>query len=130
MDIYYGNGKSEFGPGVQIDLSGEEVARAISAYLLANGVYVNGPRSIRVNGEFTESGSIYVDPSGWVERGNKHWAGRGKNSRANVQTMATPPAGAAVDRGVEVELRGVIENKRAGGGCHPWLVRLKASWEE
>ena len=36
--------------------------------------------------------------------------------------MATPPAGATVDRRVEVELQGVIENKRAGGGCHPWLV--------
>ena len=31
--------------------------------------------------------------------------------RANVQTMATPPAGATVDRGVEVELLGYIETK-------------------
>lgn len=40
----------------------------------------------------------------------------------NVQTMATPPAGAAVDRRVEIELKENIENKGAGGGCHPWLV--------
>ena len=37
--------------------------------------------------------------------------------------MATPLAGANVDRGVEVELRGHIEHEGASGGYHPWLVR-------
>ncbi len=30
--------------------------------------------------------------------------------------MATPPAGAAVDRGTEIELRGYIENKKGWWG--------------
>jgi hypothetical protein len=51
------------------------------------------------------------------------WAEGGKSFPENVQTMATPLAGAEVDRGVKVELRGDIENKRASGGCHPWRVR-------
>ena len=35
--------------------------------------------------------------------------------------MATPLAGAEVERGVGVELQGNIENKWASGGWHPWL---------
>jgi len=38
--------------------------------------------------------------------------------------MATPLAGASVDRGVEVELRMVIESRGASGDCHPRLVEL------
>jgi len=33
--------------------------------------------------------------------------------------MATPLAGTDVERGVEVELRKIIENEWASGGCHP-----------
>lgn len=52
--------------GVFIHLSGDEVAVAISAYLVAHAIHVSGPRTIRVNGELCDSGSIYVDPSGFV----------------------------------------------------------------
>jgi len=38
--------------------------------------------------------------------------------------MATPLAGASVDRGVDVEVRWSMENRRASGGFHPRLVRL------
>lgn len=42
------------------------------------GVYINGPRTIRVNGELCNHGKVYVDPSGFVidKKGNK-WDGRG-----------------------------------------------------
>ena len=66
MKIDYGNGKTEFGPGVEIKLSGDEVAIAIDAFLVANGVNIAGARTIYVNGELCDSGRIYVDPSGWV----------------------------------------------------------------
>ena len=77
MKIYYGEGKTEYGPGVQIDLTGSEVATAISAYLTAYNVYVDGPRTIRVNGELIDEGTIYVDPSGFVITNGKKYSGRG-----------------------------------------------------
>ena len=78
MKIDYGKGKTEYGPGVEIKLSGNEVARAISAYLVARGVHVNGPRTITVNGELCDYGRVYVDPSGFVinKKGEK-LSGRG-----------------------------------------------------
>lgn len=66
MKIDYGDGKTEFGPGVSIALSGDEVATAIDAWLVAHGVHVSGPRTIRVNGELCGAGRVYVDPSGFV----------------------------------------------------------------
>lgn len=66
MKVKYGNGKTEYGPGVDIELTGEEVAIAIDGYLVAHKVYIRGPRTIRVNGKLCDNGSIYVDPSGHV----------------------------------------------------------------
>jgi hypothetical protein len=62
--IDYGNGY--YGPGVDIQLTGDEVATAVDAYLVAHRVYVSGPRTITVNGQLCELGSVYVDPSGFV----------------------------------------------------------------
>lgn len=77
MIIKHGIGKSEFGPGVSIELTGDEVATAIDSYLVAHNVYVDGPRTIRVNGKLCNKGSVYVDPSGFViNKGNKI-SGRG-----------------------------------------------------
>jgi len=36
MEVYFGNGKTKYGTGVQIDLTGDEVARAIHTYLIAH----------------------------------------------------------------------------------------------
>lgn len=80
MKIEYGKGKTEFGPGIAIELTGDEVAIAIDAYLLSHGVHVLGPRTITVNGELCEDGLVYVDPSGSVVNGDKRWKGRGKRS--------------------------------------------------
>lgn len=66
MKIKKGKGQTEFGKGIDIKLSGTEVARAISAFLVTKGVYVDGPATITVNGELCKEGSIYVDPSGNV----------------------------------------------------------------
>ena len=78
MEVYFGNGKTEYGTGVQIDLTGEEVARAIYAYLAAHNVHIQGAATIIVNGELCEEGEIYVDPSGFVVANGKKWSGRGK----------------------------------------------------
>ena len=77
MEIKYGEGTTKYGPGVSIDLSGEAVATAISAYLVAHDVHVVGPRTITVNGELCESGHIYVDPSGRVIAEGVEISGRG-----------------------------------------------------
>lgn len=66
MKIQYGNGSTKYGTGVEIELTGDEVAIAISAWLVAHGVHVSGPRTITVNDDLCIRGNIYVDPSGFV----------------------------------------------------------------
>jgi len=66
MNITKGNGTTQYGPGVSIELTGDEVAIAIDAWLVAQSVIVNGPRTITVNGDLINNGNIYVDPSGNV----------------------------------------------------------------
>ena len=77
MIINYGKDITKYGPGVKIELSGNEVAIAIDAYLTAHGVHVSGPRTINVNRELIECGSVYVDPSGFVISNGKKYSGRG-----------------------------------------------------
>ncbi len=77
MKIKTGDGKTEYGPGVSIDLTGTEVARAIHAWLVAQGVFVSGPATITVNDELCDAGNIYVDPSGYVIYDGKKFNGRG-----------------------------------------------------
>lgn len=77
MEVRYGPGKSEFGPGVVIELTGDEVASAISDWLVAHGVHVSGPRTVTTNGALCENGQIYVDPSGFVIADGKRLSGGG-----------------------------------------------------
>jgi hypothetical protein len=77
MKVKRGEGKTEFGPGVAIELTGSEVAIAIDAYLVSHRIYVSGPRTITVNGALCESGRVYVDPSGFVIHADKRFFGRG-----------------------------------------------------
>lgn len=77
MKIGYGDGTTKYGPGVSIDMTGDEVALAISAYLVAHGVHISGPRTITVNGELCEAGRVYVDPDGFVVSDGKKLSGRG-----------------------------------------------------
>ena len=80
MNIRHGDGTTEYGPGVSIDLDGDEVATAIDAWLVAHRVHVNGPRTITVNGELIEVGRVYVDPSGFVIDAGVKISGRGITS--------------------------------------------------
>lgn len=66
MKIKHGKGTTEYGPGVEIRLNGDEVATAIMAYLVAHNIHISGPRTIKVNGELCKNSRIYVDPSGFV----------------------------------------------------------------
>ena len=38
MEVKFGEGTTEFGPGVNIEMTGDEVATAINAWLAAHGV--------------------------------------------------------------------------------------------
>ena len=77
MEVKHGKGKTQYGPGVSIELTGDEVATAIDAWLVAHGVHVSGPRTITVNGELCNDGEVYVDPSGFVIAGGEKVSGRG-----------------------------------------------------
>ena len=79
MEVKFGKGKTEYGPGVEINLTGNEVATAIDAYLVAHGIIVDGPRTIRIRGELCGNCKVYVDPSGNVIEKGKGWSGRGKH---------------------------------------------------
>ena len=80
MKIKYGKGTTEYGKGVDIKLTGEEVAIAILAYLTAHKIYISGARTIRVNGELCKNGEIYIDPSGFViDDEGKKWDGSKKD---------------------------------------------------
>lgn len=76
MEIKHGNGTTEYGPGVLIELTGDEVAVAIYAYLVAHGVHIDGPRTVTVNGDLCETGRVYVDPSGSVVSKGGRLSGR------------------------------------------------------
>ena len=77
MEVKYGAGKTEYGPGVSIELSGSEVATAIDAWLVAHNIYVSGSRTITVNGAICRSGNVYVDPSGFVIKDGNRISGVG-----------------------------------------------------
>lgn len=79
MKIKFGKGKTEYGPGVEIKLSGNEVAKAIYTYLTAHDVHITGAATITMDGELLKKTKIYVDPSGNVVANGKGYSGRGKN---------------------------------------------------
>ena len=81
MKVRHGDGKTEYGPGVTIELTGDEVAMAIATYLVAHGIHVRGPRTVTVNNELCEEGEVYVDPSGFVMAGGKRLNGDGTTDR-------------------------------------------------
>ena len=81
MIVKHGKGNSEYGPGVDIILTGDEVATAISAYLVARNVVVSGPRTITVNGELCDDGRVYVDPSGFVIKNGEKFNGSVRSPR-------------------------------------------------
>jgi len=77
MKVKEGKGKTKYGPGVDVILTGDEVATAIDSYLVAHNIYVDGPRTITVNGQLITNGKVYVDPSGSVIHEGERILGRG-----------------------------------------------------
>ncbi|QIL81840.1 hypothetical protein G7047_19390 [Diaphorobacter sp. HDW4A] len=71
---------TQYGPGVSIELSGDEVATAIDAWLVAHGVHVSGSRTVTVNGALCEAGRVFVDPAGFVVADGNKLSGRGVNA--------------------------------------------------
>lgn len=66
MKIRHGDGQTDHGPGVLIELSAEEVVLAIHAWLIDNRIGIEGPRTVKVNGGVVQHASVYVEPSGKV----------------------------------------------------------------
>lgn len=83
MQVRYGDGKTEYGPGVAIELTGNEVATAIDAYLVSHGVHVAGARTITVNGGLCQAGRVYVDPGAFAIANGRKWTGRGAAADAH-----------------------------------------------
>ena len=77
MEVKFGSGPTEYGPGVEINLTGEDVALAIDTYLVAHNIHVRGARTIIVNGELCRRGQVYVDPGGFVMHEGKRFNGSG-----------------------------------------------------
>jgi len=75
MKVKLGKGKTKYGAGVDIRLSGNEVAHAIYTYLVAHDINIHGPATITVNGELCRVGRGYVDPSGFVISDGKKYNG-------------------------------------------------------
>ncbi len=66
MVISNGNGNTEYGMGISISLSSEQVCQALIKYIDELGVKIDGPRTITVNGKLVIGANIYVDPSGTI----------------------------------------------------------------
>lgn len=80
--VTHGKGTSQYGPGVQINLTGNELAHAIDIYLVSQNIIVRGPRTIRYQEELLEDDcQVYVDPSGFVMYGGKRFEGKGGVTR-------------------------------------------------
>ena len=77
MNVRHGDGTTEYGPGVTIELTGGEVALAIDAWLVAHNVHIRGARTITVNGDLCEAGKIYIDPGAFAVVDGVKWSGRG-----------------------------------------------------
>lgn len=92
MKVDFGEGTSEWGPGVAIELTGDEVAIAIDAWLVAQGVHVSGPRTVTVNGGLCKKGRVYVDPSGFVNAEGRRFSGRGPGAPSKSSSAAPAPA--------------------------------------
>lgn len=66
MKIRHGDGQTEHGPGVLIELTSEEVVLAIHGWLVDKRIGIEGPRTVKVNGGVVRHASVYVEPCGKV----------------------------------------------------------------
>lgn len=96
MIVKHGEGRTQYGPGVAIELTGDEVATAIDAWLVAHGVHVSGPRTVTVNGGLCRFGQVYVDPSGFAIAGGEKVDGRGPAPRIEERSAIVDEIGDVV----------------------------------
>lgn len=68
---------SKVGDGVEVNLTGDELAMAVDLFLYSRQVLVVGPRTVKVNGQKCESAQVYVDPSGYVMDNGTRYRGNG-----------------------------------------------------
>lgn len=76
MQIKRGAGTTSFGPGVVVELNSDEVALALYAWLVGRGVFLQGPRTVRLHADDPGGATVYVDPSGAVFDGLTCYPGR------------------------------------------------------
>ena len=66
--------KIKINNGVDVILTGDEVARAMHTYLVAKGVAILGPVTTTVNGELCKKGKVHIDPIGFcIDKNGKKW---------------------------------------------------------
>ncbi len=124
MIVKHGNGRTPYGPGVSIALTGDEVATAIDAWLVAHNVHVNGPRTITVNGRLCESGHVYVDPSGHVIADGAKTSGRGEGFDAQGHRPSQGLTDAMDSTAIAselVRLKGLKQHDRALDLIFRWI---------
>ncbi len=76
MIVEPGKGTTKYGTGILINLTGDEVATAIDAYLVCHGVITNGPRTVKINGELCDDAYVYVNPAGSIIHEGTYISGR------------------------------------------------------
>lgn len=86
MIIEHGKSKTKYGPGVDIRLSSEDIAKAILEYVERKGVTITGPRTVLIDGKLCTNGKVYVDPLGNVETEYVILTGRGRKTDKNKLT--------------------------------------------
>ena len=78
MEIKIGeNDLSGYGPGVVVLMTEDEVALAVTSWLVTHNVYIFGPRTVRVGGAWCGA-EVFVDPEGSAIADGKRYSGRGK----------------------------------------------------
>ena len=77
MKIEVGASRTKYGPGVLITLDSNELAMAVDHWLHAQGFYVHGPRTVRIDGGLIsgKTAEVYVDPSGFVIHAGIRYSG-------------------------------------------------------
>ena len=79
-----GKGTTKYGPGVQITLTGDEVATAIDVWLHSQGIIVRGPRTVTDAHGLMRETKVYVDPNGFVIADGEKFSGRGPDNTPAV----------------------------------------------
>jgi len=134
MIIKYGEGSTKHGPGVDIWLDGNEVAKAISAYLVAHGVVVSGPRTTRdkrqPEDEATPTFRVYVDPSGFVIDNGEKFDGRGAPNPDVIlaRFVADLASGASVSATGSSASCGLCGAEWVDDGQGSWSATVRAKW--